>query len=78
MYESSKSVFLWSTYPQTFDNGRKVLCGGVWKEVVVRAPLWRSLRKEEVVEECDSSNSYWKADDEGNMVRLREAKGIYR
>ena len=44
-------MFIWTTYPQTFPNNRKVLRGGVWKDVVVRAPLWeRTIKEEEEAE----------------------------
>ena len=84
-YESASACFIWTPFPQTVDNRRKVHRGGKWKDVIVRAPVWQAGRKEEDEEEDEEEeaggnqrNNHWKADDSGNMVLFRGSKGMYR
>jgi hypothetical protein len=62
MYESSKTLYVCTSVPQSLDNRRKVLCGGRWKKVAMVAPVWRNIQREEVVLEFGGPNRYWRAD----------------
>ena len=76
-------MFYWTVYPQTYENRRQVLRGGLWKDVVVRGPVWQTARKdEEEVEEDEAEemkrlNRQWRADENRTMVPLRGIKDIY-
>jgi hypothetical protein len=77
MYESSKTLYVYTSVPQSLANSRKVLCGGRWKKVAMVAPVWRNFNREEVVCEFGGPNRYWRANEAGTMVRQTIENGIY-